>query len=268
MHASIKSMAVAFYVCAAIWLVTPTFLTGHGASADSRSGAPPSAAATAQCPDSKESSLPLPSSLSPDDFHDRLLAFLQKTEYVKLNWCVDKDVRDTGPYVSSTYLGVHPAVRIYYSPAVMSWLVNGRINDIPDGAMIVKEMYNPGPAARWQGKPLAPSSWTVMIKDSKGSKDGWFWGGLWASDPPMPKPSDSFKPPFNVLNEGFGLSCLHCHASSEKESTFASTGNIKGFPGNPISYFIDDTWRTPSLVTLLNAVTHVPPDHKKVQRSA
>ena len=49
----------------------------------------------------------------------------------------------------------------------------------------------------------------------------------------MPKPSDSFKPPFNVLNEGFGLSCLHCHASAEKEMTFASLNNVKGFPGNP-----------------------------------
>ena len=214
--------------------------------------------------DAKESSLPLPSSMSPDEFHDKLLAFLQNTEYVKLNWCVDKGVRDTGPYVSSEYLGVHPAVKVYYSPAIMHWLINGRIDSIPDGAMIVKEMYFPGPAARYQGKPLTPASWTVMIKDSKGSKDGWFWGGLWTDNPPMPKPSDSFKPPFNVLNEGYGLSCLHCHASSEKESTFASTNNIKGFYGNPISYFIDDTWRTPSFSQALTAVTHQPPDHKKV----
>jgi mono/diheme cytochrome c family protein len=146
----------------------------------------------------------------------------------------------------------------------MEWLVNGRISNIPDGAMIVKEMYHPGPAARWQDKPLTPSSWTVMIKDSKASKDGWFWGGLWTNNPPMPKPSDSFKPPFNVLNEGFGLSCLHCHASSEKESTFASTTNIKGFPGNPLSYFIDDTWRKPStFAKVMSALAHESPDHKK-----
>ena len=37
--------------------------------------------------------------MSPDAFHDRLLAFLQNAEYVKLHWCVDKGVRDTGPYV-------------------------------------------------------------------------------------------------------------------------------------------------------------------------
>jgi hypothetical protein len=111
----------------------------------------------------------------------------------------------------------------------MNWLVNGRIGDIPDGAMIVKEMYAPGPAARYDGQPLTPSSWTVMIKDSKASKDGWFWGGLWTSNPPMPRPSDSYKPPFNVLNEGFGLTCLHCHSSSEKSSRLLRSTTSRGF---------------------------------------
>jgi hypothetical protein len=253
------------YVCALVFLIGPASSNRQAVHAGATPAAAPRNQETvAQCPDAKESSLPLPSSMSPDDFHDKLLAFLKKTEYVKLKWCVDKDVRDTGPYVSGNYLGTHPAVRIYYSPGVMNWLVSGRINDIPDGAMIVKEMYNPGPAARWQDKSLTPSSWTVMIKDSKGSKDGWFWGGLW-TDPPMPKPSDSFKPPFNVLDEGFGLSCLHCHASSEKEKTFASPNNIKGFPGNPVSYFIDDTWRKPSsFQRVMDTLAHVPPDHKKI----
>src|SRR4029453_6025040 len=126
----------------------------------------------------KESSLPLPSSMSPDEYHDKLLDFLKNTEYAKLKWGGDKGVRDTGPFAKS-YLGVHPAVRVYYSPGVMTWLVNGRVNKIPDGAMIVKEMYNPGPAARYQNKPLEPSSWTGMVKDFKGWRGGGFWGGLW-----------------------------------------------------------------------------------------
>src|SRR5690349_13041444 len=157
MHSLTKSLALVFYVCAAIFLMSPLFMAGPGASADTQSSAPQGPPPTAQCPDAKESSLPLPSSLPPDEFHDKLLAFLQNIEYVKLNWCVDKGVRDTGPFVSSNYLGVHPAVRIYYSPAIMNWLVNGRINSIPDGAMIVKEMYNPGPAARYDGQPLKPA---------------------------------------------------------------------------------------------------------------
>src|SRR5262245_33594783 len=243
MRALIKSLVLGFYLCTAIFIASGGFLKVRSAfAASTQQGAQQPTPPVAQCPDAKENPLPLPSSMSPDDFHDKLLAFLQNTEYVKLNWCVDKGVRDTGPFVSGSYLGVHPAVRIYYSPGIMTWLVNGRINSIPDGAMIVKEMYNPGPAARYEGKTLTPSSWTVMIKDSKASKDGWFWGGLWTGKTPMPKPSDSFKPPFNVPDEGFGLPCLHCHASSEKEVTFASTTNIKGFPGNPLAYFVDDTW--------------------------
>jgi Cytochrome P460 len=238
---SIKFLLLVFLVFVAICFAT----TAPGRNASAGSIGTQSATAIAQCPDAKENPLPLPSSMSPDGFHDQLLAFLQNTEYVKLGWCVDKTVRDTGPYIDSEYLGTHPAVRVYYSPAVMKWLINGRIDKIPDGAMIVKEMYAPAPAARYEGKQLDPVSWTVMIKDSKASKDGWFWGGLWTSSPPMPRPSDSYKPPFPVPNEGFGLTCLHCHASSEKEFTFASLNNIKGFPGNPLSFFIDDTWRNP-----------------------
>jgi mono/diheme cytochrome c family protein len=243
---TIKSVTLGGLLCACFYLVCDSFDEEPRVFADSNAISSSQAEMkTAQCPDAKESSLPLPSSLTADEFHDKLLAFLQNTEYAKLGWCVDKGVRDTGPYVYSEYLGTHPAVRVYYSPQVMKWLVNGRIDAIPDGAMIVKEMYVPAPAARYEGKQLTPESWTVMIKDSKGSKDGWFWGGLWTKNGPMPKPSDSYKPPFGVLNEGFGLTCLHCHASSEKEFTFASTKNIKGFPGNPLSFFIDDTWRDP-----------------------
>src|SRR6266571_1089078 len=258
MCSAIKSAALACFLCAAVGLLSPVFSRGQGIrAAQSDSG-------IAQCPNAKESQLPLPSSLTPDGFHDKLLAFLQNTEYVKLGWCVDKGVRDTGPFVDSTYLGTHPAVRVYYSPAIMKWLINSRIDAIPDGAMIVKEMYAPGPAARYEGQQLKPASWTVMIKDSKASKDGWFWGGLWRSNPPMPKPSDSFKPPYNVLNEGFGLTCMHCHASSEKELTFSSLNNIKGFPGNPLSFFIDNSWRTsPSSADDPKVLAHISPDHQE-----
>jgi hypothetical protein len=217
-----------------------------------------------QCPDAKESSLPSPTSLSADEFHDKLLAFLESGEYIKLKWCEDKRVRDTGPWIDGKYYGVHPAVKVYYSPAVISWLVSGRLGDIPDGAMIVKEMYNPGPAARYEGQQLKANNWTVMIKDSKGSKDGWFWGGLWTANPPMAKPSDNYKPPFNVPSEGFGLACIHCHASAEKEFTFASLKNIKGFPGDPITYFVDNTWRTPQKSTPSpEEAENVSPTHQK-----
>ena len=259
MPASIKCLLLVSYSLAAIFLVAAT--GEHDTSANSTGQA---AGGVAQCPDAKENPLPLPSSMSPDEFHDKLLAFLQNTEYVKLGWCPDKGVRDTGPYVYQEYLGTHPAVKVYYSPAIMKWLVNGRIDNIPDGAMIVKEMYFPGPAARYEGKEVTPKSWTVMIKDSKASRDGWFWGGLWTGDSPMPRPSDSYKPPFLERNEGFGLTCLHCHASSEKESTFSSLNNIKGFPGNPLSFFVDDTWRNPPPPES-KVLEDISPDHRMLK---
>jgi hypothetical protein len=240
-------------VAACVWIASIA-----GLARTSGTPAQPQAAAS-PCPNAREHDLPLPTSMTPDAFHDRLLAFLQGTEYVTLGWCSDKGVRDTGPFVNGTYLGTHPAVRVYYSPEVMTWLTGGRTTTLRDGAMIIKEMYNPGPAARYADTTVTPASWTVMIKDSKGSQDGWWWGGLWTSTPAMPKPSDSFNPPFSVLNEGFGLSCLHCHASAEKEMTFASLSNIKGFPGNPLSYFIDNSWRTPAP---LPAAMKLAPGHE------
>ncbi len=242
MHRTTKLLALACFVAAMAYLAFGSFAGSASASENSTT---PEEEKACQCPDAKPASLPQPSSLSPDEFHDRLLAFLESEEYKKLKWCEDKRVRDTGPWMNGKYYGVHPAVKVYYSPEVISWLVSERLSAIPDGAMIVKEMYHPGPAARYQDKPSKPTSWTVMVKDSKGSKDGWYWGELWTANPPMPKPSDNYKPPFNVPSEGFSLACLHCHSSAEKELTFASLKNIKGFPGDPITYFVDNTWRTP-----------------------
>src|SRR3954469_3285590 len=51
---------------------------------------------------------------------------------------------------------------------------------VPDGAMMIKEMY-PYPAAACAGvnvlklKANTQSS-AVMVRDSNGSHDGWFWG--------------------------------------------------------------------------------------------
>ena len=139
-------------------------LPRQSARAESTAIAAQQAALPAYCAGATDHTLPLPTSLTPDAFHDRLLAFLQNTEYVKLNWCVDKGVRDTGPFVNGKYLGTHPAVRIYYSPTVMKWLINGREGELPDGAMMVKEMYLP-PAARWEGQPLVRR---VVDRDDQG----------------------------------------------------------------------------------------------------
>jgi len=128
-------------------------------------------AQTSPCANGKESGLPLPSSFLPaklPEFQTQLKSFLTSGKYKTLNWCEDKKLRDTGPFVNNVSYGVHPAVKIYYSPAVINWLLrkdSGRA--IPDGAMIVKEQYT-APAARYQLKPpTAINGWTIMIKDSK-----------------------------------------------------------------------------------------------------
>jgi hypothetical protein len=72
------------------------------------------AAVRAACPGAQEHSLPLPTSVPPGEFVDfekKVLKFLQNGEYSK--WCVDKRMRDTGPYLHAEYYGTHPAVKIY-----------------------------------------------------------------------------------------------------------------------------------------------------------
>ena len=90
----------------------------------------------------KAANLPLPSTFLPDrlpEFQKILSGFLQNGDYLKLGWNEDKGLRDTGPFISGKLYGVHPTVKIYYSPGIMKWLIDGRTGMIPDGAMIIKE---------------------------------------------------------------------------------------------------------------------------------
>ena len=200
----------------------------------------------------RELPLPLPSTIKPEDsatYQTQLLTWLKARSYVTLDWAVDKGFRDTGPWIDDVYYGTHKAARIYYSPAVMEWLTGGRKNAIPDGAMIIKEQYD-APAARWETKTPPPvTDWTIMIKDAKGSADGWFWAELWVD-----MPLDDHAWPFNYPNTGFGIYCTRCHASAEKESTFAALNNIEGFPGDPLTFRVDDSWRDESSGSARHAI--------------
>jgi hypothetical protein len=197
--------------------------------------------------------LPRPSSLPLEQFEEKLFAFLNDRQYQKLGWAADKGVRDTGSYNDGKYFGTHPAVRVWYSPGVMRWLVNGRNGPIPDGEVIIKEQFAP-PAGRHEGKSEAElwaslESWTVMIKDSAGSQDGWFW-----SNPSKGQcVVDHHNYPFDYPESGFGMYCVRCHAATHSpgtepthtgnEFTFASLRNIAGFPGEPLQFRVDDSWR-------------------------
>ncbi len=214
--------------------------------------APAPQVATPISPDIPGLPFPLPSTVSRDEFQPKLYRFLTDLTYRNLpGWRRDKGVRDTGPFLDGVYYGTHPAVRCYYSPQAFAWMKAGRVGKIPDGAMIIKEMYNP-PAARYAGlnpdTSLPMPTWTCMIKDSAGSKDGWYWvyfdSNPNSTTPPTPQPVDSDSPPFTYPNSGFGSYCVQCHTSANgEEFTFAALENVAGEPGRPITYEDDGSWR-------------------------
>src|SRR5262249_52974277 len=78
----------------------------------------------------------------------QLRRFLQSRAYAEqLGWAHDQEWRLTGPLVGDLQdlanvdnYGVHPVVRIYYSPEMTHWLCQGRQGPIADGAMLIKEM--------------------------------------------------------------------------------------------------------------------------------
>ncbi len=139
-------------------------------------------------------------------------------------------------------------MRVYYSPAVMGWLRDGdRSRPIPDGAMIVKEQFA-APAARWQGKGDevlrgAISSWTAMLRDSRGSRDGWYWADFAPpkSDGTPSLPTNPHAYPFVNLSAGVGQDCLRCHAAAAGQFTFAALANIDG--RRSLTFRVDDSWR-------------------------
>lgn len=75
--------------------------------------------------DTAASGLPLPSTLPLLDYESQLYPFIANRDFAGLNWVRDKSWRDTGPFVLDTSYGVHPAVRMYYSPEILAWLEAG-----------------------------------------------------------------------------------------------------------------------------------------------
>lgn len=179
----------------------------------------PAAAASNRC---EQFPLPNPSQIGVKKFEKLLHTFLENGCYK--SWVADSQIRNSGPFIGGKSLGTHNAVKIYYSPEVWDWLKHrNREGVIADGGIMVKEMF-PSPAK--EGSKLI--GWTAMVKDKSGSRDGWFW----AYHAPGYVPQN---PEIDYPDGGFGLYCLRCHASAEKESTFATTKNVEG---DPISFLI------------------------------
>ncbi|GIW09496.1 MAG: hypothetical protein KatS3mg061_0553 [Dehalococcoidia bacterium] len=123
-----------------------------------------------------------------------------------LGWEHDPAIRSTGPVINGVDNSVHDRVRVYYSPEVVAWLRAGRPGKAPAGAILVKEQY-PLDGDTLQG-------WTAILRDERGSWDGWFW----------------YQEFFGYgIQAQFGFSgCLRCHASAESNTTYASLANLEG----------------------------------------
>ncbi|HBL30427.1 MAG TPA: hypothetical protein DD490_26630 [Acidobacteria bacterium] len=192
-------------------------------------------------------------------------------------WKRDKRVRDTGPFTASlqdgrwtgTYHGTHAPVVIWYSPEMLAWMKMYRPAEegsaprdeapIPDGAVIVKEMY-PAPAAACAGvdpvRLLPTSGAAVMVRDLRASQDGWFWGWFgWSGWTPDEPPDATNRYPYM----GFGQYCLNCHASAKDNHTFASLRNVEGESGEPL-VFLSQHFFDPQPVASHHRLVSLPTD--------
>ena len=208
-----------------------------------------------------------PSDLPLNKYEQKLEHYLKEFCYRNLSkgWKVDKYVRDTGPYIASYQkgqwsadsYGTHAPVLVWYSPEMYQWLKANRAGGphpteeapVPDGAIIVKEMY-PAPASTckdvgWEKLRPTSEGAVVMIRDSKASHDGWFWGWFgwagWSLD--WGERADGRAYPFM----GFGLYCTNCHASAKGNQTFSALRNIQGERGQPVVFLTQNSFHTPPL---------------------
>ena len=216
---------------------------------------------------SLESVVRAPSALPLDEYQAKLDIYLGNYCHrsTSAGWRRDKTVRDTGPFTATlnagkwqgSDYGTHGAVVIWYSPEMASWLVANRPGEgtgpddpppVPDGAVMVKEMFPP-PADACAGiepEKLFPTSGAaIMVRDRAASHDGWFWGWYgfgkasgWAPDWP-PAPSNP------LPNQGFGQYCMNCHASAASNLTFASPKNMAGQPGEPQVFLSQNFFAAP-----------------------
>jgi hypothetical protein len=171
------------------------------------------------------------------------------------------------PSWSTTTWGTHNTVVVHYSPDVYRWMCEGdaagerrfvepcretcpdcRLDGrapapIADGSMILKLMYGNTTADRLADPSVPsgpPNMIALMVRDRRGSKDGWFWGS-W--DPQASQASQlDWPPPVNLPYPwmGFGYYCVNCHASARDESTFSSLNNVLGDPDTILKFYFQD----------------------------
>lgn len=261
---------------------------------------------------------PLSKLAAKNEYDEQMSAFLNEERYAELGWVHDQRWRLTGPCVGEIderceeSYGVHPAVRVWYSPEVVDWLCNDRQGEIPDGAVVIKEMHGLDSSlditVDSQGcmdigaSEVKASSWTLMIKSSAASRDGWYWAGIGRDSPgnppivdasafvdPKAVPKDPTAPEPTWLPTGdlfgaavaggpkvanvvypynmFGNYCVNCHASAVSESTYSTLGNVIG-PGLRYKWFADPTEEDPDAAVVASGSRHDAKDDAVVQGAA
>jgi len=145
------------------------------------------------------------------DHLDGVAAFLWAGCQQLCRWPHDAKIRQTGPNKDGS-LSVHGYVSNFYAPSVYSWLKAGRPQGgIPDGALIVKQMYNTDA----NNNPTTVSGWTIIVKKKSASFDGWNWGYVDVD------PKNGFSGRF------FDPNCVACHGSADgRELTYAALQHI------------------------------------------
>jgi len=232
--------------------------------------------------DECQATLPLPSAFPfAKSEYERLLGrFLRAECYAQ--WPHDRQLRVTGPTVAdipdphapkwtTTTWGTHDTVLVYYSPDVYRWMcerdaagrrrfvaqcgatcpdcrLDGKlpIRPIADGSMIVKLMFGDtteevlqNPSIPTTGKRVGMA---LMVRDSRGAKDGWFWGS-WEPPPVTEASQLDWPPPVNLPYPwmGFGYYCVNCHASANNdELTFSELNNVLGDPDSFSDFYFQD----------------------------
>jgi len=209
---------------------------------------------------------------------------------VSSGWKHDIELRDTGPFIQTatqgdwtgSEKGTHNAVVIWYSPEFYEFVEKRAAGDdtfeMPEGAMSVKEMFNP-PSSQCKGEDpinFKPTSHGIafFVRHSKISMDGWYWGSFgWNKFPAQVTDlkdqaavdkyfsdikdnlasNQSWQPKANTtygVGVGWGTGCLDCHASAESFQTFADIKNITGgTPEDPINTYLSMNFPTTAAAT-------------------
>ena len=192
----------------------------------------------------------LPAPADAASYQKQLVAWVGQKCFLT-EWKSDAAAHLTGNTVNGTTYSVHDQIKVYYSPAMLTWLQTNRpdgINvpaqgtPIPDGAAMIAVVYPISPSP-----PKVPTGYLVMIRQAGNRptdpESGWFFSQIVLPTSSTIKGAPTFggtRISSSMGNYSLGL-CVACHASAVNNLTFASFSNTQK-PPTPAPY-------TPNFIT-------------------